>query len=251
MQRVRKALRNRRHLGPVEKGLLHRGRHVHRLRRVRGDLPRRRNHEQSRRDYTRAQARRAPGRRRPSRQLQRMRRVRRRLPVRLHLAVAGKHGGLPRQGAGQRKDLRRMPALRRGLRMGRNLHHAVRPEGGVPEFARVRAPRGRRSLVSTRTLLFSVSTRILLFSVSTRIVLAIALVLATIQPSLAAELSPGPESDASAACNEIKTALHALAESEHAESLALDLASGGGNSTAIVMARLSVLLDRTQDLRVT
>jgi hypothetical protein len=33
--------------------------------------------------------------------------------------------------------------------------------------------------------------------------------------------------------------------------LALDLASGGGNSTAIVMARLSVLLDRTQDLRVT
>ena len=63
-------------------------------------------------------------------------------------------------------------------------------------------------------------------------------------------MSPGPENDAGAACNEIKTALHALADSEHAESLALDLASGGGNSTAIVEARLSVLLDRTQDLRV-
>jgi hypothetical protein len=69
--------------------------------------------------------------------------------------------------------------------------------------------------------------------------------------TLAADLSPGPENDAGAACTEIKTALHALADSEHAESLALDLASGGGNSTAIVEARLSVLLDRTQDLRVT
>jgi hypothetical protein len=64
-------------------------------------------------------------------------------------------------------------------------------------------------------------------------------------------LSPGPESDAGAACTEIKSALHALADSEHAESLALDLAAGGGNSTAIVAARLSTLLDRTQDLRVT
>ena len=32
--------------------------------------------------------------------------------------------------------------------------------------------------------------------------------------------------------------------------MALDLASSGGNSTAIVEARLSVLLDRTNDLRV-
>ena len=71
-----------------------------------------------------------------------------------------------------------------------------------------------------------------------------------IQTTLAADLSPGPESDAGAACTEIKTALHALADSEHAESLALDLAASGGNSTAIVKARLSTLLDRTQDLRV-
>ncbi len=33
--------------------------------------------------------------------------------------------------------------------------------------------------------------------------------------------------------------------------MALDLAAGGGNSTAIVMARLATLLDRTNDLRVT
>ncbi len=77
------------------------------------------------------------------------------------------------------------------------------------------------------------------------------IVLGTFQTIFAAQLSPGPENDAGAACTEIKTALHALADSEHAESLALDLASGGGNSAAIVEARLSVLLDRTQDLRVT
>jgi hypothetical protein len=74
-------------------------------------------------------------------------------------------------------------------------------------------------------------------------------VLGTFQTILAADLSPGPENDAEAACTEIKTSLHALADSEHNESLALAL-SGGGNSTAIVEARLSVLLDRTQDLRV-
>jgi hypothetical protein len=83
-------------------------------------------------------------------------------------------------------------------------------------------------------------------------VLAVAVVVvAAIQTTHAADLSPGPESDAGAACTEIKTALHALADSEHAESLALDLAAGGGNSTAIVAARLSTLLDRTNDLRVT
>ena len=55
----------------------------------------------------------------------------------------------------------------------------------------------------------------------------------------------GPE----IACKEIKSALHALASAEHKEALALDLASDGG-STAIVAARLSDLLDRSQDLRV-
>jgi hypothetical protein len=80
-------------------------------------------------------------------------------------------------------------------------------------------------------------------------VLVAVAVLGTFQTILAADLSSGPENDAESACTEIKTSLHALADSEHNESLALAL-SGGGNSTAIVEARLSVLLDRTQDLRV-
>ena len=79
--------------------------------------------------------------------------------------------------------------------------------------------------------------------------LAIAFVAISFQTALAADLSPGPENGPEAACTEIKNALHALGDAEHDESLALDLASSGGNSSAIVEARLSVLLDRTQDLR--
>src|SRR6266481_1244342 len=81
-----------------------------------------------------------------------MRRVRGRLPVRLYFAVAKQHGGVSWQGAGQREDLRWMPALRRGLRMGRNLYHAVRTEGGVPEFDRLLEHRERRRLTESRTL---------------------------------------------------------------------------------------------------
>ena len=130
--------------------------------------------------------------------------------------------------------------------MGRNLHYAVRPEGGVPHFDRLRHRRKRRLKIG-----FSVFAQILLFSVSTlNLPLQAALFLITDPPALAADLSAGPEDRAGAACTEIKNALHALGDSEHAESLALDLAANGGNSSAIVAARLSVLLDRTQDLRV-
>jgi hypothetical protein len=66
--------------------------------------------------------------------------------------------------------------------------------------------------------------------------------------ALAADLSAGPDGPEEA-CRDIKSALHSLADAEHAESLALDLASNGGNSAAIVEARLSVLIDRTNDLR--
>ena len=114
--------------------------------------------------------------------------------------------------------------------MGRNLHYAVRPEGGVPQFAGLRHRRRKRRLT---------------------LVLLAALPLVSHQLVLAADLSPGPENAPDAACTEIKTALHRLADAEHDESLALDLASSGGNSTAVVLARLSVLLERTQDLRVT
>ena len=68
----------------------------------------------------------------------------------------------------------------------------------------------------------------------------------------AADSSKLPElsdNSADAACRSIKTALHKLADAEHDEALALDLASGAGNSMAIVESRLSVVLDRMQDLR--
>ena len=79
---------------------------------------------------------------------------------------------------------------------------------------------------------------------------AAAVLFATLQTTLAAGLPAASDDSTEAACAEIKTALHAIAGAEHDEALALDLASSGGNSTAIVAARLSVLLDRTQDLRV-
>jgi hypothetical protein len=68
--------------------------------------------------------------------------------------------------------------------------------------------------------------------------------------TLAAETSTlsNDNENSESACDSIKTALHALAAAEHDEALALDLASEGG-SGAIVEARLSGLLDRTQDLR--
>src|SRR5580704_1368371 len=73
-----------------------------------------------------------------------MRRMRRRMSLRLHLALAGKSSGLSRQGAGQRKDLRRMPAMRRGLRMGWYLHNAHRSENGIPRSAWLPHWRGSR-----------------------------------------------------------------------------------------------------------
>jgi hypothetical protein len=82
-----------------------------------------------------------------------------------------------------------------------------------------------------------------------RILLAIAVALLFTCPTThAADSSEPPIENGESACAEIKVALHALSNAEHDEALALDLASS--NSTVIVEARLSVLLDRTQDLRV-
>jgi hypothetical protein len=74
-------------------------------------------------------------------------------------------------------------------------------------------------------------------------------IIITCLAALAAEVSTGPDGGPEDACRQIKTALHSLADAEHDESLALDLAANGGNSAAIVEARLSVLIDRTNDLR--
>ncbi len=59
--------------------------------------------------------------------------------------------------------------------------------------------------------------------------------------------------NAVSACRDIKAALRTLGEAEHDEAFALDLASAGGGSgsMAMVEARLSKLLERSQDLRIT
>ena len=136
--------------------------------------------------------------------------------------------------------------------MGRNLHNAVRREGGVPEFSRLRSQRERRRLTVARARAEEASPEpaawmalCFLFSAVASIVFAITV---TCLAALAADLSAGPDSPEDG-CRIIKGALHSLADAEHDESLALDLASNGGNSAAIVEARLSVLIDRTNDLR--
>ena len=84
-------------------------------------------------------------------------------------------------------------------------------------------------------------------------------ILATPQLTRAAQSNDNanvePESDynALAACRDIKAALRTLGDAEHDEAFALDLASegGGSGSAAMVEARLSKLLERSQDLRMT
>src|SRR5262249_16945386 len=46
-----------------------------------------------------------------------------------------------RQGRGEREDLRRLQAVRGGLRLGGHLHHAREREGGLLGGARLRAER--------------------------------------------------------------------------------------------------------------
>src|SRR5277367_4135215 len=124
-----------------------------------------------------------------------MRRVCRRMPVRLHLAVAGEHRGLSRQSAGQRKDLRRMPAMRRGMRMGRYLHNAHRPESGVPRVAWLSERRGSglRRVRTPRTDAPEPALRsALCFLKGALAVAAIATILATLHTPAASAADAGP-----------------------------------------------------------
>jgi len=154
--------------------------------------------------------------------------------------------------------------------MGRNLYHAVRTEGGVPEFDRLLEHRKRRRLTVSRTLAAEKSSEpaewpapcffgpalamvaaVLLFLVPILAVSTSTLAAETAAPSsektLPGEKALADESSESA-CNSIKAALHALAVAEHDEAFALDLAAEGGSSV-MVEARLSRVLDRAQDLR--
>jgi hypothetical protein len=128
--------------------------------------------------------------------------------------------------------------------MGRNLHHAVRTEGGVPEFDRLLEPGERRRLTQSRATatMFACAAALILS------MLAVPDAILAADTSSQSQEKASSEENSAAACNSIKTALHALAAAEQDESLALDLAAEGG-SPAIVEARLSGVLDRTQDLR--
>ena len=78
-------------------------------------------------------------------------------------------------------------------------------------------------------------------------------IFATPQLTVAENIAPDSDYNAVAACRDIKGALQRLGEAEHDEAFALDLASEGGGtgSMAMVEARLSKLLERSQDLRMT
>ena len=148
--------------------------------------------------------------------------------------------------------------------MGRNLYHAVRTEGGVPEFDRLLEHRERRRLTESRTIAAGKSSELAewpapcffgpacaffaaVFALVVPILVVPAAILAAETSTLSNEKNLSDENSESA-CNSIKTALHALAAAEHDEALALDLAAEGGSSV-IVEARLSGVLDRAQDLR--
>ena len=144
--------------------------------------------------------------------------------------------------------------------MGRDLYHAVRTEGGVPQFDRLLEHRERRRLTQSSTLAAEKSAEPAespapcFFGPACAIVALLVLLLTVPVQILAAETStlsvektPSDESSESA-CNSIKATLHALAVAEHDEAFALDLAAEGGSSV-MVEARLSGVLDRAQDLR--
>src|SRR5207249_1415547 len=123
------------------------------LRRMRGHLPRRGHPRHLGQRDQGAQAPVATDRGRPSRQLQRLRGVHRRLPLRLHLPLGREPGAVPGQGRGQREDLRRLQAVRGSVRLGGHLHHARQGEGRLPRVARLRGGRSRHLSVGDERML--------------------------------------------------------------------------------------------------
>jgi len=202
MQRVRKAVPDRRHLGPVPKKVYYiEAAMCIDCGALRGDLPRRRDHEQSRRDNPRALS--APNVRSPSS-----------IPTTATDAACA--STFARSIASRRR--RKNTAVYLGkvqvnekTCVGCLLCEEVcgwdgiyiMPSGqkeGVSHLDRLRRP--------ARTT----PPNFLLVSIRRARWLLLSFCLPTLQNTIAADLSPGPESDAGAACTEIKTALHALAD---------------------------------------
>src|SRR5690349_19014608 len=178
-----------------------------------------------------------------------MRRVHRRVPVRMHYAIAGEQRGLSRQGAGQREDLRRMPAVRRGLRMGWYLHNAHRAEGGIPRGAGLfRCRRGSRlsssAALEARAQEPARGPALLLEAAGVIVVIAAMLAVSAVSTHAAGESSLSAE----AACTQIRGSVKQLAHAERNQALALHLMSDG-KPTALVASRLGELQQQMGNLR--
>jgi len=141
--------------------------------------------------------------------------------------------------------------------MGRNLHHAIRSERGIPELAGLfRIGRGRRLAsdpsdsspdetgpAHTPALLFQLFG--LLAAAAAVAVLGAASVCAETP-----EKEPPPNlHTAEGACGLIRHDLSRLAQAERDQAFALNLGAAPGSSTAMIEGRLAVMLDRTNRLR--
>jgi len=141
--------------------------------------------------------------------------------------------------------------------MGRNLHHAIRPERGIPQLARLlQLGRGRR-LASDQSDPSSdepepARTPALLFQIAWVLTAAVAVAaLAAAHASAETpEKEPPPDlHTVEGACGLIRHDLSRLAQAERDQAFALNLGAPPGSSTAMIESRLAVMLDRTNRLR--
>src|SRR5262249_51035595 len=150
-----------------------------------------------------------------------------------------------------------MSALRRGLRMGRNLHHAIRPERGIPQLARLfQLGRGCRlaSVPSDPTSHEAEPARTPALVFHLLRPLAAAAVVAVLGAASGraetTEKEPLPNlHTVEGACGIIRHDLSRLAQAERDQAFALNLGAPPGSSTALIESRLAVMLDRTNRLR--
>lgn len=144
--------------------------------------------------------------------------------------------------------------------MGRNLHHAVRPERRVSQLARLLWIGRERRLATPRSTPTSNEPEparrpALLFRGWLAAAVCALAIEGAVAPVCAAEVPatefspPASAMNAEEACATIRRALNDLAEAEHAQAFALDLVPAQDGSTAMIETRLSALLDRTSQLR--
>lgn len=141
--------------------------------------------------------------------------------------------------------------------MGRNLYHAIRPERGIPQLARLFQLGRRCRLASDPSDSWldepePAQTPALLFQLL-RLLAAAAAVAMLGAASVCAETPekepPSNLYTAEGACGLIRHDLSRLAEAERDQAFALNLGAAPGSSTALIEGRLAVMLDRTNRLR--